>query len=168
MDFKDYITFNEYTGLKEWLAIYTEATTANRYSIEINYRSTIQEVLNHFAKLVLGYVSAALKQNDFHTKHLYEENPLRLIVASRNFDDGEWVGVITFNPEHDGGCFVLSKGFWTKERRNVSSITPIKKCSGDSAAEITRDIRNLMHQLRGQPDNYKEKLNPVKLKRGPK
>lgn len=173
MNFKNWIALeiDEHTSLKDWLEAFmrlNEATTATRYSVEINYRSTIKEVLEHFAKIVLGYCSAALKQNNFHIKHMYDVAPVRLLVASRNFDDGEWVGCITFNPEHDGGCFVLSKGFWDKSRKSVTSISPIKKCSGDSAADITKDIRNLMHELRSKPDKFSERLKPVNLKRGPK
>lgn len=168
MNFRNWLTLDitETTSLKDWLLL-MESTDATRYSIEINYRSTIKEVLSHFAKICLGYVSANLKQNNLHVKHMYDVDPLRLLVASRNFDDGEWIVAITFNPEHDGGCFIISKGFWNKERRTVS-IQSSKKCSGDSAAEISKDVRNMMHDLKGKPDRFKEKLKAVKLKRGPK
>lgn len=170
MNFKNWMSLEitEQTSLKDWFAHYlNESTTATRYSIEINYRSNIQEVLEHFAKIVLGFVSAGLKQNDFHTKHIYDTNPIRLLVSSRNWDDGEWVVVVSFNPDHDGGCFVVSKGFYVKERRTVS-IQSSKKCSGDSAADITKEVRNMMHDLKDKPDRFKEKLKGVNLKRGPK
>lgn len=144
-----------------------EATTATRYSIEINYRSTIKEVLEGFAKICLGYVSAALKQNNYHVKQVYDEKPLRLMVSSRNWDDGEWVGIVTFNPDHDGGCFVVSKGFYNKDRRTVS-VQSSHKCEGDSASEIAKDLRNIMHDLKGKADRHQEKLKGVPLKRGPK
>ena len=172
MNFRNWIDLDitENTNLQDWVnkvMRLDEATTATRYSVEINYRSTIKEVLEHFARIVLGYVSSALKQNGYHTKQVYEANPIRLLVSSRNWDDGEWVGCVTFNPEHEGGCFVISKGFWNQERKTVS-IQSTHKCSGDSAADITKDIRNIMHDLKGKPDRFKDKLKPVKLKRGPK
>jgi len=44
----------------------------------------------------------------------------------------------------------------------------VKKCSGDSASEITKQVYNMMHDLKGKPDRHAEKLKPVPLKRGPK
>lgn len=173
MNFKDWLGLNidENTSLHDWFSQYVQLcennTTATRYSIEINYRSTIKEVLEHFAKIVLGYVSAALKQNNYHIKHMYDVAPIRLLVSTRNWDDGEWVGVITYNPDHEGGCFVISKGFWNKDRKTVQ-IQSTKKCSGDSAAELTKELRNTMHELKNSPDRFREKMKPVKLKRGPK
>jgi hypothetical protein len=92
---------------------------------------------------------------------------LRILVASRNFDDGEWVGVVNFNPQHEGGAFVISKGFYNRDRRSVS-VQSSKKVDGDSAAAITTELRNMMNGLKGQKDRHQEKLNPVALKRGPK
>jgi hypothetical protein len=157
------------TGLREWLdrTVLSEVTTATRYSIEVNFRSKIKEALESFAKITLGYVSAAMKQSGYHVKHVYEESPLRILVASRNFDDGEWVGVVSFNPHHDGGSFVLSKGFYNRDRRTVS-VQHNKKIDGDSASEITKELRNLMFSLKGEKDRHQEKLKPVPQKRGPK
>lgn len=168
LNFKNWLDLEiiETTSLKQWLLL-TESTDATRYSIEINYRSNIKEILSHFAKICLGYVSANLKQNNLHVKHLYDVDPVRLLVGSRNFDDGEWVVAVTFNPKHEGGCFVVSKGFWNKDRKTVS-IQYSKKCSGDSAAEIAKDVRNMMHELKNKPDRFKEKMKSVKMKRGPK
>ena len=89
------------------------------------------------------------------------------MVSSRNWDDGEWVGIVSFNPKHDGGCFVVSKGFYNKERR-TASIQSSSKCQGDSAAEITKQLRNIMHSFKGKKDRHQEKLKAVPLKRGPK
>jgi len=177
IDFKDYVKFkdvDEDTRLVEWIgrqmlleAILEEATTATRYSVEVNYRSKIKEVAEAFAKIALGYVSAAMKSHDYHVKHVYEEKPLRILVSSRNWDDGEWVGVVTFNSDHDGGCFVISKGYYNKDRRTVS-VQSNSKCKGDSAAEIAKELHNMMHALKGHAGRHQEKLKPIPLKRGPK
>lgn len=143
----------------------TEAVETSRYAVEVNYRTTRQEALEGFAKICLGYVSAALKNHGYHTKHVFTEKPLRLLVSSRNWDDGEWAGVVTWNSDHN--CFVVSKGFYNKDRRSVS-IQHSKKCDGDSAADVTKELHNLMYNLKGQPDRHIEKLKPVPLKRGPK
>lgn len=145
----------------------TEGSTSTRYSVEVNFRSKTKEVLKAYAKIVLGYVSAAIKQNGYHVKHVYDEEPLRILVSSRNWDDGEWIGFVSFNPDHDGGCFVVSKGFYNKDRKTVSKQSS-KKCDGDSAAEITKELRNVMHSFKGQKDRHREKLKAVPLKRGPK
>lgn len=143
----------------------TEAAETSRYAVEVNYRTTAKEALEGFAKICLGYVSAALKNHGYHTKHVFTEKPLRLLVSSRNWDDGEWTGCITWHPELS--CFVISKGFYNKERRSIS-IQSSKKCDGDSAADVTRELHNMMHHLKGQPDRHIDKLKPVPLKRGPK
>lgn len=147
--------------------IISENTTATRYSIEINFRSKIKEVLEAYAKIVLGYVSAALKQNGYHIKQVFEEAPLRIIISSRNWDDGEWVGLVHWHPDHAGGSFMISKGFYNKARR-TASVQSTKRVDGDSAAEIVRDMRNMMHDLKGTPDRHLPKLKPVPLKTGPK
>ena len=172
MNFSEWLkvkTITEDTTLHEWLGkhMLLEATTATRYSVETNFRSKTKEIMESFAKICLGYVSAALKQNDYHVKHVYEESPIRILVSSRNWDDGEWVGVVSYNPDVDGGCFVASKGFYNKDRRTVS-IQSKNKCVGTSAAEITKEVRNLMYNLEGKKDRHQEKLKPVPMKRGPK
>lgn len=164
MEFKEWLILdqiNENTCLNTIL----EATTATRYSVEANFRSNIKEVLHAFAKICLGYVSAALKQSGYHVKHVYEEKPLRILISSRNWDDGEWVGMVTFNPEHN--CFIISKGFYNKDRKTIS-VQSSKKCSGDSAADIAKELRNMMHGLKDKPDRHVEKLKGIPMKRGPK
>lgn len=163
MDFKQFASITENTTLETFL----EATTSTRYSVEVNFRTHIDEILENFAKICLGYVSAALKQNNFHVKHVYENKPVRILVSSRNWDDGEWIGCVSFNPHHEGGSFIVSKGFFNKDRNTVS-IQSSHKCSGNSAADVTKEIRNVMHSLRNVPDRHIEKLKPVNLKRGPK
>lgn len=142
-----------------------EGAEATRYSVEVNFRSKPDEVLDGFAKIALGYVSAGLKQHNYHVKHVYAENPVRILVSSRNWDDGEWVGLVSWNPEHK--CFIVSKGFYNKDRKTVS-IQSSEKCKGDNAFEITKQVYNMMHDLKGKPDRHLEKLKPVPLKRGPK
>lgn len=168
MDFKNWLKLenvNENTSLSEWSEINLSEAKGTRYSVEVNYRSKASEALDAFAKIALGYVSAAMKKNDFHVKHVFDEVPIRILVSSRNWDDGEWVGVVHFNPEQ--GCFVISKSFYNKARKTVS-LKGSKKCSGDSASEIAKDLKNLMNSLKDKPDRHEEKLKSVPLKRGPK
>lgn len=154
--------FNEWLERKEHL---TEAVQTNRYSIEVNYRTTMPEVTDAFAKLTLGYVSAGLKNCGFHCKVVFTDKPFRVLVSTRNWDDGEWVGVACFN--HDKGHFVIAKGSYNKERKTVS-IESSCKCSGVSAAEIVRELRNMMEELKRTPPRGSNTLEPVELKRGPK
>jgi len=142
-----------------------EAAELSRYSVEVNYRTNADEVLEGFAKICLGYISAALKNAGYHTKHVYTQKPLRLLVSSRNWDDGEWAGCVTWNPDHN--CFVLSKGNYNRDR-NTISISKSERCTGKSASEISKEVINTMHHLKDQPDKHREKLKPVALKRGPK
>lgn len=143
----------------------TEATDSTRYSVEVNYRTTPDEALDAYAKIALGYVSAGIKQHNFHVKHVYTEKPIRIMVSSRNWDDGEWVVLVTWNPEHK--CFVISKGFYNKDRHTVS-VQSSEKTEGENAAEITKQVYNMLHDLKGKPDRHLEKLKPVPMKRGPK
>jgi hypothetical protein len=99
-----------------------------------------------------------------HTKHVFEEKPLRLLVSSRNWDDGEWTGVISWSDKEK--CFLISKGFYNKERKTIS-VQSTKKCA-DNASEIAKEVKNMMHHLKDQPDRHQDKLKPVNLKRGPK
>lgn len=142
----------------------TEDSQTSRYSISVDYRTDTKDVLDAFAKLVLGYASAGLKKMGFHTKHVYEEKPMRLLVSSRNWDDGEWVGVVSWSDKER--CFLISKGFYNKDRRTVS-VQSTKKCA-DNASEIAKELSNTMKHLKSQPDRHQEKLKPVPLKRGPK
>lgn len=144
--------------------IVTESAQASRYSIHVDYRTDMDEVLVSFSKLVLGYVSAGLKKMNFHTKHVFDEKPLRLLVSSRNWDDGEWVGIVSWNEKER--CFLVSKGYYNKDRKTVS-VQSTSKCSG-TASDITKDVSNMMHHLKTQPDRHVEKMKPVPLKRGPK
>jgi len=140
-----------------------EATT--RYSVEVNYRTNLKEVKEGFAKMVLGYVSAALKERGFHVKKYLGEHPYRLIVSARNWVDGEWVLVVSFYPKED--CFVLSKGFFNKDRDTVT-VQSSERCKDDSAADIFRTVFNKMSKLKDEPDHHVGGLKGVKGKTGPK
>lgn len=146
---------------------FIESVETTRYSVEVNFRTNMEEALEGYAKILLGYVSAAMKTRGYHTKHVFTEKPLRLMVSSRNWDDGEWVVSLTWNHEHN--CFVISKGFYNKDRRTVS-IQQSHKSTGTSAAEISKEIYNLSHHLKDQPDNHEAKRSwkPVNLRPGPK
>jgi len=57
-----------------------EDSDASRYSVEVNFRSKPDEVLEAFAKIALGYVSAGIKQHNFHVKHVYTDKPIRILI----------------------------------------------------------------------------------------
>lgn len=136
-----------------------------RYSVEVNFRTKTEEILKNAAKITLGYVSAALKKSDFHVKQVFEESPLRILVSSRNWDDGEWVGVVSWNPNKM--CYIISNGFYNKSRKTVSVQKSIN-CDAENAAEIFKKIKQIMHDLKNKPDRKIEKLKKVPLKRGPR
>ena len=150
--------FSEWSLLKE---------NSSRYSVEVNYRTNKEDILKGFAKISLAYVSAGLKQSGYHVKRILEEEPYRVLVSSRNWDDGEWVGMVSFNPKLDNGCFIISRGFYNKERKTIS-VQRSEKCKYDTPADIVKELRNLMNDLKNKKDNHVEKLKPVKLKTGPK
>jgi hypothetical protein len=143
----------------------SESAQTSRYSVDVNYRTSIEETLSAFAKITLGYVSAALKNAELHCKQVYDAHPIRLLVSGRNWDDGEWICVVAWNPKLVG--FTISKGFFNKDRKTVT-VQSTHKCSGSTAADIVKEVRNIMHKLKGEKDRTKEKLKPVPLKRGPK
>ena len=57
--------FNEWILLKE---------NNSRYSVEVNYRTGMSDVLRGFAKISLGYVSAAMKKSGYHIKIVFEKD----------------------------------------------------------------------------------------------
>jgi len=136
-----------------------------RYSVEVNFRTNTEEILKNYAKISLGYVSAALKKKDYHVKQVFDESPIRILISSRNWDNGEWVGIVSWNPKKS--CFIISKGFYNKGRKTVS-VQSSQRCNGDNASDITRQVINLMHNLKGKKDRHSFKLKKVPLKRGPK
>lgn len=148
-----------------WLKKQNISESDTRYSVEVNFRTKTDEVLKNAAKITLGYASAALKKQDFHVKQVFEQDPLRILVSSRNWDDGEWVCVVSWNPQQK--CYVISKGFYNKDRKTVS-VQGSKHCDAENASEIVAQVRNVMHNLRDKPDRHIEKLKKVPMKRGPK
>lgn len=154
--------FNEWLEKKD--GVITEAHQSARYSIEVNYRTTFQDVCDSYAKLTLGYVSAAIKQCGYHCKTMFSQKPFRVAVASRNWDDGEWVGIIAY--DHETHKFIVVKGTWNRDRKTMS-IHNSHITTSNSALELTKDLRKLMDELKRKPlETFK--LNPAKLKRGPK
>jgi hypothetical protein len=151
----------------EWIENKNLNESNSRYSVEVNYRTKTKEVLEGFAKIALGYVSAGLKKQGYHVKQVFEEHPIRIVVSSRNWDDGEWVGMVTYKSEQQGGHFVISNGFYNKDRKTIS-IQRSQRCEKDSPVEISKELINMMHGLRNKKDRQQEKLKPVQLKRGPK
>lgn len=139
----------------------------SRYSVEVNYRTKTKEVLEGFARIALGYVSAAIKKRGYHVKQVFDHGPIRIMVSSRNWDDGEWVGMVSYNGKDDGGCFVISNGFYNKDRKSIS-VQRSEKCKNDTPSEMVKELMNMMHRLKDEPDRHQEKLKPVKMKRGPK
>lgn len=152
--------------LKENNNIITESIEHTRYSVEINYRTNKEDALSGFAKISLGYVSAALKREGYHVKLIFDEEPYRIIVSARNWDDGGWCGLISYNHKID--MFVLSKGFYNKSKKTVS-VTSNEKISGEiNASSMTKSLKNIMDDLKNKKDMHKEKLKGINLKRGPK
>ena len=151
----------------EWLVSKEEnfRESNTRYSVEVNFRTRVDEILENYAKISLGYVSAALKKKDYHVRQVFNENPIRILVSSRNWDDGELVGVISWNSKKH--CFIISEGFYNKGRKTVS-VQSSQHCNGNNASDITKQAINLMHNLKGKKDRRSLNLKKVPLKRGPK
>jgi len=142
-----------------------EKVEASRYAVEVDFRTTLDEASYGYAKIALGYVSSCLKKMGYHVKLVFTEKPLRVIVSSRNWDDGEWVGVISYNSQHN--IFVLSKGTYNKSDKSVSlhkSHALDKPFSGKSMSE---KMKSLMDDLKREKPIKKFEIN-VNLKRGPK
>lgn len=148
-----------------WLKSGTLLESNSRYSVEVNYRTRTNEVLHNAAKITLGYASAGLKKAEYHVKQVFEEEPLRILVSTRNWDDGEWVGVVSWHPSKMK--YVVSCGFYNKDRKSVS-VQKSKESDAENAADIVKEVRNMMHDLKDKPDRHVEKLKRVPLKRGPK
>jgi hypothetical protein len=154
------------TSFKEWYDIQLMCEDVSRYSIEVNYRTSKKEVLSAWAKLVLGFVSAALQREGYHVKHIYSEKPMRILVSTNNWDDGAWTAILMFNQEQE--CFVISSGFWNKDRRTVSIQKDTGRCSEDTAAALVGKLMNFMHDLKGRDPRVLNQLKPAPMKRGPK
>ena len=138
----------------------------SRYSIEVNYRTSKNEVLDAWAKLVLGFVSAALQREGYHVKRVYSQQPLRILVSTNNWDDGSWTAILMYNPHHE--CFVISSGFWNKERSTVSIQRDTGKCAEDTSATLVTKMLNFMHGMKKREPRLINSLKPAPMKRGPK
>jgi hypothetical protein len=153
-------------SFKEWCDLSLLVEDVSRYSVEVNYRTSKREVLDAWSKLVLGFVSSALQREGYHVKHLYSEKPYRILVSTNNWDDGAWTAVLMFN--HEKECFVISSGFWNKDRRTVSIQRDTDRCAEDTAAGLVQKLLNHMYELRRRDPRVINKLKPVPMKRGPK
>ncbi len=151
----------------EWLVdeFLLSEGAGTRYSIEINYRTDFNEVRNHFVKLCLGYVMAALKKYDYHVKHVFTVEPNRILISTRSWDDGEWNGVLSYNTKTSK--FIFSEGVYSKLRGTCSIMNSIE-LNGNSASSLVSEILGKMETLRKKPLHDGIQLNPAKLKRGPK
>lgn len=138
----------------------------SRYSIEVNYRTPKKEVLDAWAKLVLGFVSSGLQREGYHVKHVYSEKPLRILVSTNNWDDGAWTALLCWNCQHE--YFVISSGFWNKDRRTVSLQRDATKCAEDTASALVSKMLNFMHDLKKKDPRKVNTLRPARSKRGPK
>jgi hypothetical protein len=149
---------------KEWILL-SEQADVSRYSIEVNFKTKPDEVLEAYSKITLGYVSAAIKKMGYHTKHVYTEKPIRLLVSLNKWDDGEWIVIISWDKSKK--CFALSTGFYNKMKQTVS-IKETVRCTGEDASEIYKDLFNKLGDLKNEPSRKSTSLNPVNKKRGPK
>jgi hypothetical protein len=143
-----------------------ESAQNTRYSVEVNYKTSKDQILSNYAKIVLGYVSAALKKADYHVKMVFSEKPLRVLASVRNWDDGGWVGIISFNEKLQ--MFVISKGYYNKDKKTVHVTKSEKHEDEESAASLTANLKKMMDNIKHEPDRQEEKLKGINLKRGPK
>ena len=156
--------FNEWLEHKApELATPTLNEGAGRYSVEVNYRTTMQEMFDNTAKLILGYISAALKQSGFHVKNIFDTKPYRIVISTRNWDDGEWVGLVLFKDNE----FIIARGHYNKDKKTVS-LMDSHKTLGQSAADIAKEMRNVMEKLKREKPRGSDTLEPAPMKRGPK
>ena len=131
-----------------------EVANTTRYSVEVNYDSDQKNFLKGYAKIALGYVSAALKKHNYHCRLVFSEEPYRIIVSPRAWDDGEPVAMITYNQDHN--FFILSKGRYNKLKKSVT-IEDKKKIDGDitphnMTTKIKKDIDEMKHKILSKPN----------------
>jgi hypothetical protein len=155
--------FAEYYDKKH--SLLNERVETSRYAVEVNFRTTMDEANHGFAKIALGYISAALKKMGYHVKLVFSEKPLRVIVSTRNWDDGEWVGMISYN--NPLACFVLSKGYFNKMNKTVR-VTCSEKIDGQiSSANMAEKLKNTVDKLKDLPEKPLPDVR-IHMKRGPK
>jgi hypothetical protein len=134
--------------------VLNESANSTRYSVEVNYNTDQKDFLKGYAKIALGYVSAALKKHNYHCRLVFSEEPYRIIVSARSWDDGEPVGMITYNADHN--FFVFSKGHYNKLKKTVvltdkskidGQVTPQKMTS-----KIKHSVDEMKHKVLSAPD----------------
>jgi hypothetical protein len=155
--------FQEYFSTKHQLL--DESIQSTRYAVNVDYRTTMDEIKFGFAKIALGYVSAALKKLGFHIKLVFTEKPLRIIVSSRNWDDNEWVGMISYNSTL--GAFILSKGYYNRSKKTVTVMRSTTIDGSVNASNMAEKLKSTMDSLEHEPIRKTPKIE-INLKRGPK
>lgn len=155
--------FVEYLEKKHTLI--REAVETSRYAVDVNYKTTMDDVNFGFAKIALGYVSAALKRMGYHVKLVFTEKPLRVIVSSRNWDDGEWVGMICYNAQL--GYFILSKGHYNRMKKSVNVVQSEKIDGKPSGSDLAVKLKEKMASVENLPPKKNLDIR-INLKRGPK
>ncbi len=140
-----------------------EGSQNSRYSVEVNFDTTKDDCLLSYAKIMLGYISAAMKKMNYHVKLVFSEKPLRLIVASRNWDDGEWVGMIAYNNEKDH--FTMSKGFYNKLHKTVSVQDTECLENPINAKILSLKLRDMMKDLEGKKDRFVLDFKKLRINR---
>jgi hypothetical protein len=158
--------FEEWLEMKDPNLIPLHETT-NRYSVEVNYRTSLDEVTDGFAKLCLGYVSAGMKNCGYHVKNIFDERPYRVLISTRNWDDGEWVGFLAYETRGTKKAFLLGDGHYNRDRKTVS-VQHCHNCNSENAAEMCKDLRNLMEKLKKKNPRGSNTLEPAPMKPGPK
>lgn len=143
-----------------------ESIDATRYSVEVNYRTNKKQAALGFAKIALGYVSSALKSLQYHCKTIFDDSPYRVLISSRNWDDGEWVVMISYNEKFD--FFVLSKGYYNKMKKTITTVAHEKMQGEESAAVMAKAAKDAVDELRYKKPKDNSLNNFIYLKRGPK
>lgn len=141
--------------------------TGVRYAVDVNYRTNMSEVLDHFSQLSLGYLKKALNNHGYNVKQVYSAKPYRLIVSTRQWQDREWVGVVNFDEET--AHFVWHEAVYDKGRKTAKIPEGhSKKLKGRSASSLFEEVHPMLKELKDRPLRYGEPMNPAPRKRGPK
>lgn len=141
--------------------------TGVRYAVDVNYRTNMSEVMDHYAQLCLGYLKKALNSHGYSVKQVYSVKPYRLIVSTRQWQDREWVGVVNFDEETSS--FVWHAAVYDKGRKSAKIPDGhSKKLNGRSASALFDELNPLLRELKDRPLRYGEPLKPAPRKRGPK
>lgn len=148
-------------NFSEWYGNNLLLEGGTRYSIEVNFRTGHKEVADHFIRLSLGYVMAAVKRFGYNVKHVYTNNPAKIIIASRGWEDGSWAGIVSF--DKSSSKFNFSEGFYNKFR-DTCSVTSTVALKGDSAADVAGEVLEKMEELKKKPPRKTDD----EVKRGPK